>query len=79
MFLYGGEVDNTGNCILIDKRKAHKDFVNAIKKLVENPELITTLQNNMYETVKEKYDIRNVTDRRAAWYKEIVQPKKENA
>jgi glycosyltransferase involved in cell wall biosynthesis len=79
MFLYGGEVDNTGNCILIDKRKAHKDFVKAIKKLVENPELITTLQNNMYETVKEKYDIRNVTDRRAAWYKEIVQPKKENA
>lgn len=79
MFLYGGEVDNTGNCILIDKRKAHKDFVKAIKKLVENPELITTLQNNMYETVKEKYDIRNVTDRRAAWYKEIVQQEKRNA
>jgi glycosyltransferase involved in cell wall biosynthesis len=68
-----------GNCILVDKRKAHKDFVKAIKKLVDNPELITTLQNNMYETVKDKYDIRNVTNTRAAWYKEIVQSKKENA
>ena len=79
MFKFGGEIDMDGNCILIDKRKAHKDFVKAIKKLVDNPELITTLQNNMHETVKDKYDIRNVTDRRAAWYKEIVQAKKENA
>ncbi len=78
MFKFGGDVDMNGNCILIDKRKAHKDFVKAIKKLVDNPELITALQNNMYETVKEKYDIRNVTDRRAAWYKEITQSKKEN-
>ena len=79
MFKFGGEIDMDGNCILVDKRKAHKDFVKAIKKLVDNPELITTLQNNMHETVKDKYDIRNVTDKRAAWYKEIVQLKKENA
>lgn len=79
MFKFGGEVDMDGNCILVDKRKAHKDFADAIKKLVKNPGLITKLQDNMYETVKDKYDIRNVTDTRAAWYKEIVQSKKENA
>lgn len=79
MFKYGGEIDMDGNCILVgDKRRAHKDFVKAIKKLVDNPELITTLQNNMYDTVKDKYNIRNVTDKRAAWYKEIVQLKKGN-
>ena len=73
------EIDMDGNCILVgDKRRAHKDFVKAIKKLVDNPELITTLQNNMYDTVKDKYNIRNVTDKRAAWYKEIVQLKKGN-
>lgn len=79
LFKFGGELDMGGNCMLVDKRKAHKDFVKAIKKLVDNPELISTLQNNMYETVKDKYDIRNVTNTRAAWYKEIVQSKKENA
>jgi hypothetical protein len=40
--------------------------------LVNNPELIKTLTDNMYENVKDKYDIRNVTKKRSEWYKEIV-------
>ena len=48
---------------LIDDRKKHKDWRKAIIKLVNNPELIKQLQDNMYETVKDKYDIRNVTKR----------------
>lgn len=79
LFKFGGDIDTEGNCILIDKRKAHKDFAKAIKKLSDNPELITLLKNNLYDTVKDKYDIRNVTDKRASWYKEIVEIKKENA
>lgn len=72
MFKFGGEIDHTGNCILIDPTKAHKDWAKAIKKLVANPELITELQNNLYETVKDKYDIKNVTKTRSEWYKSIV-------
>ena len=68
----GGEIDPEGNCILIDPLKAHKAWVKAIKKLVDNPELIKLLQNNMYEHVKDIYDINKVTERRAKWYKEIV-------
>lgn len=68
----GGEVDPEGNCILIDPLKAHKAWTKAIKKLVDNPELIKLLQNNMYEHVKDIYDINKVTERRAKWYKEIV-------
>jgi len=30
------------------------------------------MTDNMYETVKDKYDIRNVTKIRADWYKSIV-------
>ena len=69
---FGGEIDPDGNCILIDDRKKHKDWKRAIMKLVNNPELIKQLQDNMYETVKEKYDIRNVTKNRAEWYKSIL-------
>lgn len=72
MFKYGGGIDEEGNCILIEPRKAHKEWAKAIKKLVDNPDLITLLQNNMYETVKDTYDIRNVTAKRAEWYKSIV-------
>lgn len=68
----GGEIDPEGNCILIDPLKAHKAWVKAIKKLVDNPELIKLLQNNMYEHVKDIYDINKVTERRAKWYKEII-------
>ena len=68
----GGEIDPEGNCILIDPLKAHKAWVKAIKKLVDNPELIKLLQNNMYEHVKDIDDINKVTERRAKWYKEIV-------
>lgn len=69
---FGGDLDPEGNCILIDDRKKHKAWVKAIIKLVNNPELIKQLQDNMYETVKDKYDIRNVTKDRAEWYKTII-------
>ena len=68
----GGIIDETGNCVLIDPAQAHKAWTKAIKKLVDNPELIKLLQNNMYEHVKDIYDINKVTEKRAQWYKEIV-------
>lgn len=69
---FGGDIDPEGNCILIDDRKKHKDWKKAIIKLVNNPDLIKILQENMYNTVKEKYNIKNVTKERAEWYKSIV-------
>lgn len=72
MFNYGGEIDMDGNCILIDDRKKHKDWKKAIIKLVNNPELIDKLKENLYNTVKDKYNIKNVTKDRAEWYKSIL-------
>lgn len=72
LFKKGGEIDPEGNCVLIDPQKAHKAWFKAIKKLAEQPELIKLLQDNMYEHVKDDYDINNVTAKRAQWYKEIV-------
>jgi glycosyltransferase involved in cell wall biosynthesis len=71
-FKYGGGINEDGNCILIDRRKCHKDWAKAIMKLTEHPEWIKMLQDNMYNTVKDKYDIRNVTKERAEWYKNII-------
>lgn len=72
LFQKGGVIDETGNCVLIDPNKKHKGWAEAIKKLVARPEYITLLQNNMYEHVKDKYDIANVTAKRAEWYKSIL-------
>ena len=68
-------MDETGNCVLIDPAKKHKAWVQAIKKLAEEPRLIKLLQNNMHEHVKDIYDINKVTADRAKWYKEIVKKK----
>ena len=67
-----GEINEKGNCVLIEPEKKHKAWEQAIKKIVEHPEYIKMMTDNMYETVKEKYDIRNVTKIRADWYKSIV-------
>lgn len=71
-FQSGGTIDETGNCILIDPAKKHKAWAQAIKKLAEHPEYVTMLQENMYNHVKDIYDIRIVTAKRAEWYKSIV-------
>lgn len=71
-FEKGGKVNPEGNCVLIDKVKAHKDWAKTIEKLVKNPEYIEALSKNLHEHIKDKYDLRNVTKERAEWYKEIV-------
>lgn len=68
----GGAINKDGNCILIDPSKSHKAWLKAVKKLVENPELVTVLQENMYNHVKDKYDLRNVTKERAELYKKLT-------
>jgi len=72
IFKKGGEIDYEGNCILIEPEKKHKAWGQAIKKIVEHPEYIKLMTDNMYETVKDKYDIKNVTKVRAEWYKSII-------
>lgn len=71
-FEKGGNINPEGNCVLIDKIKAHKDWAKTIEKLVRNPEHIEALRTNLHNLVKDKYDLRNVTHDRAQWYKDIV-------
>jgi glycosyltransferase involved in cell wall biosynthesis len=64
-----------GNALLVSDSRNHSDWVKNIKKLVDNPAMIEDMGNRLYETVKDKYDLRKVTEQRAQWYKEIVNKK----
>lgn len=72
IFKKGGDIDETGNCVLIDPLKAHKDWAKAIKRLVQKPELIDLLKKNLHDHVKDTYNLETVTKKRAEWYKSIV-------
>jgi glycosyltransferase involved in cell wall biosynthesis len=72
IFKYGGEIDPEGNCILVEPEKKHKAWGQAIKKIVQHPEYIKMMTDNMYNTVKDKYDIKKVTADRAEWYRSIL-------
>lgn len=68
----GHNINPKGNAVLIDSHKNHKQWYQYIKRLVDNPELITLLGENLYETVKEKFDLRKVTAARAEFYRSIL-------
>jgi intein/homing endonuclease len=72
---YGGGFDLTANGILIDSKKNHKDWYSAIKKLILNPEVVTTLQNNLFDSVKDVYSMNKVTENRRELYLKLVNDK----
>ena len=64
-----------GNALLVPDSRNHSDWAKNIKKLVDNPNMIIDLGERLYETVKDTYDLRNVTKARAEWYKLILDKK----
>lgn len=69
---FGGEFDKTANGILIETRKNHKDWYGAIKKLIQNPEMISVLQENLYNSVKDVYSMEKVTEQRKELYLNLI-------
>jgi glycosyltransferase involved in cell wall biosynthesis len=61
-----------GNALLVNETNNHSDWAKNIKKLVENPNMITDLGERLYETVKDKYDLNVVTAERASFYKSLI-------
>jgi glycosyltransferase involved in cell wall biosynthesis len=61
-----------GNALLVDEVKNHSDWAKNIKKLVDNPNMITDLGERLYETVKDKYHLNTVTKTRAEFYKSLI-------
>jgi glycosyltransferase involved in cell wall biosynthesis len=61
-----------GNALLVNESNNHSDWAKNIKKLVENPNLITDLGERLYETVKDTYNLNVVTKNRAEFYKSLI-------
>jgi glycosyltransferase involved in cell wall biosynthesis len=68
----GGGWNNNGNALMVEPSKNHKQWFKYAKKLTENPNLITELGEKLYETVKEKYNLNNVTKNRSEYYKKLL-------
>ena len=67
---HGNFVD--GNAMLVNENRNHSDWAKYIKKLVENPNLVKDMGERLYETVKDTYDLNNVTRDRAEFYKSLI-------
>ena len=67
----GGTINPEGNALLVQKNRNHKEWGKYLEFLYKNPELITQLGENLYNSVQ-KYHINNVTKSRAEFYKSIV-------
>lgn len=71
-FQKGGEIDDTANALLVHQSKNNKHWLRFIKILIKNRNLVKKLQDNLYNDLHEKYDLRNVTKDRAEFYKKII-------
>jgi len=61
-----------GNALLVDERRNHSDWAKYMKKLIENPSWAEDLGERLYETVKDTYNLNNVTKTRAELYKSLI-------
>jgi len=61
-----------GNALLVDENRNHSDWAKYIEKLIKNPNMIADMGERLYETVKVKYDLNNITKERAEFYKSIL-------
>jgi len=61
-----------GNAILVNEARNHADWAKFIEKLIKNPNLIKDMGERLYETVKDKYDLNNVTRDRKQFYIDIA-------
>ena len=71
----GGKINENGNALLVKSRKNHKDWAKYINKLAGNPDMVKKLQENLYNTVKDKYSLEKVCKDRVEFYKSIVNKK----
>lgn len=67
-----GNFVSGANAFLVDENKNHSDWSKYIKKLIDNPNLVTDLGEALYETVKDTYHINTTTKFRSEFYKSLV-------
>jgi len=61
-----------GNALLVDEKRNHSDWAKFIKKLNNNRSFVYDLGQRLYETVKDKYDLNQISKTRAEFYKSLI-------
>ena len=64
-----------GNAMLVSENRNHSDWSKYLKKLIQNPNLITDMGERLYETVKDTYSMDKVTEERRELYLNLVKEK----
>jgi len=67
-----GKLNDKGNALLVSENKNHKQWQQHMKRLIDNPNMIEDLGNRLYETVKDKYSLVNVSRDRVQFLKSIL-------
>lgn len=68
----GGNINENGNALLVDSSKNHKQWAKYITRLVKDRSLVTKLQENLHNTVKDKYSLKNVCEQRVNEYRKMI-------
>lgn len=67
-----GVFNSHGNALIVQPSKNHKDWARNMKRIIENPNLSEDLGNRLYETVKDKYSLKTVSENRTQFFKSII-------
>lgn len=68
----GGSINENGNALLVDSNKNHKQWAKYIIKLVNDRDMLEKLQKNLHDTVKDKYNLDEVSKIRVSAYIDLM-------
>lgn len=60
------------NIVFVKPERQSKDWFKKMKQMLQNPNMVKDLGEAAYELVSKKYDLKTITEGRAAFYKSIV-------
>jgi glycosyltransferase involved in cell wall biosynthesis len=69
--LDNGKLNETGNALLVEPHRNHKEWTKHMTRLMKEPELIKELGERLYQTVKDKYSLPKVCKDRVEFLKSI--------
>lgn len=67
-----GKFNDKGNALLVNPKRNHKNWYKYMKLLIDNPNFRIDLSERLYETVKDKYSLENVTKTRIQILKQLL-------
>lgn len=72
VFIYKELLTHGENALLVDTKKNHKLWYKYVKQLVLDADLRAKLATNLHNLVNPTYTLETVTNKRCAWYKQIL-------